>query len=54
MSCLISQFILCEGVSNTVTQLRFLGCVFLELQYWANRVKYVFSEYLTIVNTIFA
>jgi len=32
----------CEGVSNTITQLRFLGCVFLELQYWANRVKYVF------------
>ena len=31
----------CEGVSNTITQLRLLGCVFLELHYWANRVKYV-------------
>jgi len=33
--------ICCQRVSNTITQLRLLGCVFLELHYWANRVKYV-------------
>ena len=39
----------CEGVSNTITQLRLLGCVFLELHYWANRVKYVSPNISKIV-----
>jgi len=35
----------CEGVSNTITQLRLLGCVFLELHYWVNSVKYVLPNF---------
>ena len=36
-----NAFANCEGVFNTITQLRLLSNVFLELHYWANRVKYV-------------
>jgi len=31
--CLYTRVRFCEGVSNTITQLCLLGCVFLELHY---------------------
>jgi len=41
---MITLDLLREGVSNTITQLRFPGFVFLELHHWANRVKYVLQN----------
>ena len=35
-----------EGVSNTITQLRLLGNVLLELHYWSDRFKYVLPNIL--------